>query len=190
VTGPQRCLTLALICATAGCSIKAAGSVAQPTALELQLLGAYRKLDDDIIRASSVRAARRVNADRDRLAQRAVDARAMQRFNEDDLSELKQAGCVAEKLDARLAAVPCALIANDPMIEPRRRRVIEQENRARQQLLDWAASVLAYRAGQSAATPERRREVRSAYVRLLRQAARPGALFEISPGQYGPMSVE
>ncbi|MEM7675341.1 MAG: hypothetical protein AAF449_04980 [Myxococcota bacterium] len=180
---------MSLVCATSACSIKAAGSVAQPTALELQLLGAYRELDDDIVRVSSFRAGSTV-ADREQLAQKAMDARAMQRFNEDDLFELKQAGCLAEGLDARVMTHPCSLSATDPAVERRRRRVIDQENRARRALLEWATAALAYRSGRSSASAELSREVRSAYVRLLRQAARPGELFETSPGRFDPWRGE
>ena len=167
-----------------GCSIRAAGSVAQPTALELQLLGAYRKLDDDLIRAGSVRAAGAGPASAaSALAAEALEARAMQRFNQDDVAELKAAGCLAETLAAQLAPRRCALI-DDQTVVRRRARVIQQENAARRSLLAWAGATLAVQAGEDRVTASVRDEVRSAYVRLLRQAALPGHWVEVSPGTF------
>ena len=172
----------------AGCSIKAAGSVAQPTALELQLLGAYRKLDDDLVRSGSVRAAGPLSrAARDALAAAAIDARAMQRFNQDDVAELKAAQCVAEGLDARLRRRRCPLAADDPTVARRLDRVVTQENEAREALLAWAAATLALDAGEARIGPEVRGEVRAAYVRLLRQAANKGHVFEVAPGEFQPV---
>ena len=180
--------TVGLAVGLAGCSIKAAGSVAQPTALELQLLGAYRKLDDDLIRASSIRAAGPITAaTQDALADQALEARAMQRFNQDDVAELKAAGCLAETLTAELVARPCALVNDSPSegaTARRRERVIAQENGARRNLLAWAATTLAIEAGADQVSAANRREVRSAYARLLRQTARPGDWVEVTPGEF------
>ena len=174
----------------AGCSIKAAGSVAQPTALELQLLGAYRKLDDELIRAGSIRAAGPLTqAYRDALAAQAVEARAMQRFNEDDLRELKSAGCVAEGLRANIKVRPCELV-QDAAVERRRARVVQQENAARRALLTWAAATISADHGADRVTPAARDEVIAAYTRLLRQAALPGDLIEVEPGRFRATSAE
>lgn len=167
----------------AGCAIKASGSVAQPTALELQLLGAYRKLDDELVRSASIRSAGPLSLERRRsLKAAAVDARAMQRFNQDDTSELKAAGCVAEGLTAQLLARPCGLVERDPTAARRRRRVVAQENAARRALLAWAAATLS--ADGDRVRNETLAEVRTAYVRLLRAGAEPGHLFETAPGEF------
>ena len=171
--------------ATTGCSVKAAGSVAQPTALELQLLGAYRRLDDELIRAGSVRSAAPIDAAaRDALAAEAVEARAVQRFNQDDVDELKAAGCLAEGLRADLKSHPCSLAEEDPAVARRRRRVVQQENGARRTMMAWAAMTIALEAGQDRVSSDVRAEVRAAYVRLLRQAALPGHLIEANPGTF------
>ncbi len=178
-------LAATVVTPVAGCSVKAAGSVAQPTALELQLLGAYRRLDDELIRASSVRSAGPIDrAARDAVAAEAVEARAMQRFNQDDLNELKAAGCLAEGLGATLKVHPCALVDGDRSVARRRERVVAQENRARRAILAWAAMTVSVEAGQDRVTPEVRDEVRAAYARLLKQAALPGHLVEVTPGRF------
>lgn len=179
---------LALTALSAGCSIKAAGSVAQPTALELQLLGAYRRLDDELVRSSSIRGSEPLTPSTlDALQARAVEARALQRFNRDDIETLKTAGCLAEGRGAKLLRRACALAKEDPAVARRQKRIVRQENEARSALLAWAAAELSSAAGQPTVTPETMAEVRSAYERLLRQAARAGDLFEVKPGEFEPV---
>src|SRR5215471_11790056 len=87
------------------CTIRVAGSVAKPTALERQLLGDYEELDKDLLHASSVRGELQPNAGTyEAVKAEALEQRAVQRFNEDDLSELKKERCIAETLDATIVA--------------------------------------------------------------------------------------
>ena len=147
-------LTLAVALAAPAC-FSITLSVATPTALERQLLGEYESLDKDLVLASSVRGgaggAKTVEAAR----LRAVRARALQRFNEDDLLELKAAGCVAEGLAGRLVSRPCEAIEDDASTIGRRRaRVVSEENEARAQILGWVAKTLAEKQGRSELSAE------------------------------------
>jgi hypothetical protein len=169
-----------------GC-IQAALSAGQPTALERQLLGAYEELDEDLVHASSVRDQGLPGpGPLEALKQEALQARAVQRFNEGDLEELKAAGCVAETLGAELAARPCEAVQRDPTWDRRRTRIVEEENRARATLMRWAAHEVARREGRAAPTPREVAEVRGAYRRLLEEAAQPGHLMEVAPGEFRP----
>src|SRR5262245_31747944 len=116
---------------SSGC-VSAVGAVAQPTALEFQLLGAYEELDRDLMHASSVRAPSTPAASFEKLRAEALEARGLQRFNEDDLLELKNAKCLAEGLGAKVVPRPCALMEQDPAAQRRLQRVVKEENRARQ----------------------------------------------------------
>lgn len=165
-----------------GC-IQAAVSAGQPTAMERQLLGAYEALDEDLALASSVRAGPGLaRAPQASLRQLALRARALQRFNEDDLLELKAGGCLLETLAARIAPRECNLVREDAAVQRRRSRVIEEENRARGVLVRWAAHEVARGDGRAAPSPEELAEVRAAYGKLVRETAAPGHLVEVAPG--------
>lgn len=170
--------------ASVGC-ISVAGSVARPTALELQLLGEYERLDEELVHASSVRGDLAAGAGSfEMLKAEALEQRAIQRFNEDDLLELKGARCIAEALDASVVARPCSLIERDDAAARRVARVVREENRARSAILLWAAYELARKQGRGAPDPSEIGELRKLYQRLLFEAAQTGHIGEVAPGQF------
>ena len=177
----------ALVCAQ-GC-VKIATSAGTPTALERQLLGAYDELDRELVLASSVRGdVARSAGSPESVKALAIEGRALQRFNEDDVAELKTAGCLAETLEATVVPRPCSLASDAAAAVARRRdRVVQDENRARRNILSWAALVQAREAGRDRATPDQLRELRRTYHLLLRESAGPGHLFEVSPGEFRPV---
>ncbi|MCC7380595.1 MAG: hypothetical protein IT384_02100 [Deltaproteobacteria bacterium] len=178
-------LWLATLCLSAVGCVTVATSAGTPTALERQLLGAYDELDRDLVLASSVRGdqARPAGSLEARRAL-ALDGRALQRFNEDDLVELKGGGCIVERLDATVAPRACALISDGgDVVQRRRERVIVEENRARRAILEWAAYNAAREAGRERPSADEEREIRQTYHRLLAEAAQPGHWFETAPGQ-------
>jgi hypothetical protein len=163
--------------ALAGC-VSAVGAVAKPTALELQLLGAYEELDEALALEASSRGSGPVAAGAfEHLEAEAVRARSIQRFNEDDLSALKDAGCVAEGPTARIASLTCALLSSDPAAGRRLARVVEEENRSRSAIVRWAAHGLARRAGRPSPAATDIEEIERAYRRLLFDTAKPDHLF-------------
>jgi len=164
-----------------GCAITT--TAANPTALELQLLGAYEDLDRDLVMAASVRGDPRGAPSFASLRTLALEGRALMRFNEDDVRELKREGCAAESLEGQLVARPCttAIASSLP-------RVVDQENRARGAVTAFAAYAIAREQGRTAASPAEITEMRRAYARLLRQSARAGEVFETAPGVFGPLA--
>ncbi len=185
---PQRArwITISALWLTgSGGCITAAGTVAQPTALELQLLGAYEDLDKSLVHASSVRA-RGVERSFESLKARAVQMRALQRFNGDDVQELKSAGCLAETLRASLKGRACSDAQQDGAIQRRIARIVREENAAREAILTWAAYVLARQQGLARPSQAQLLELQGAYQRLLAEAARPGHWLETSPGRFAP----
>lgn len=181
-----RALGSVLISLSAAGCVTVATSAGTPTALERQLLGAYDELDRDLVLASSVRGdqARPAGSLEARRAL-ALDGRALQRFNEDDLVELKGGGCIVERLDATVATRSCTLVSEGgDVVQRRRERVILEENRARRAILEWAAYNAAREAGRERPSAEEEREIRQTYHRLLAEAAQPGHWFETTPGQF------
>lgn len=176
---------LSLGLSAAGC-IRAVGAVAKPTAIELQLLGAYEELDTDLAHASSLRASGRLSSSFEKLRAEAIEARSIQRFNEDDVIELKNAGCLAEGRDARLIPRKCPLLNEDPAARRRQSRVTQEENQARAAILTWAAHEVARRDGRPAPSAKDVEEIRQAYQRLLFETADPGHLIETDKGRFEP----
>jgi hypothetical protein len=169
-----------------GC-VKGAVTVGKPTALELQLLGVYDELDKDLVHAGSVRANPTLEiGGYEKLEAEAIEARSVQRFNEDDVGELKSQGCFAEGLSAKLIAHGCDAVA-DAAVGRRRDRILGEENKARAVILTWAAYNLSRQAGRPAPKPDEVEEVRKAYQRLLHDAAKPGHLLETAPGRVEPV---
>ena len=168
---------------SAGC-VTAVGAVAKPTALEFQLLGAYEELDRDLMHASSLRAPAALRPSFEKLRMEALEARSLQRFNEDDLLELKNASCLAEGLGAKVVARPCALLDEDPAARRRLARVVQEENRSRQVILTWAAFELARKGGRAEPTRAELVEIESAYERLLRDTSAPEHLVEVKQGAF------
>ncbi len=178
----SRRVVAAVVLATAGC-IRAAGSVAEPTALERQLLGAYRKLDEELVWVSSVRGPGGAAPELGDLEEQALRKRLLQRFNEDDLRALKSQGCVGEAQNAEVRAADCDDVRDSAWASVRR-RVIAEENEARDVIIRWAASEVARQRGDPVASAAVEAEVRSAYAALLRDAAEPDDLLEGPDGRW------
>lgn len=179
-------LHLASVLLLSGC-FSVVTSAAGPTALERQLLGAYDDLDRELVLAASVRGEAAFAAGSpEALRAAAVEGRALMRFNEDDLAELKGLGCVAETLRAEITERSCAGASEE--ILRRRARVIRDENQARRAVLAWAAYLRARELGREAPTAAELEELLAAYRRLLFETAQPGQLFESTPGKFEPIS--
>ncbi|MEQ9503438.1 MAG: hypothetical protein RIT81_41665 [Deltaproteobacteria bacterium] len=164
--------------------VSGAGTAAKPTALERQLLGAYEELDDSLASVASVRAE---NAPAGRsftqMEALAIDARATQRFNADDLAELKDAGCIAETRAAKVIARACSM-ASEGAVQRRLGRVVEEENRARRDIVTWAAYAFARRDGRPNPSAEEVEALRQAYRRLQYESARAGHVIEDEAGAF------
>lgn len=170
--------------ASAGC-VRIAASVAHPTALERQLLGEYDRLDEELVWASSVRGPRSdAVVGFETLRAEAIEQRAIQRYNEDDLEELKNARCIAESLDAHVVVRTCARVEKDEATRRLITRVVREENTARDAILLFAAHEIARRGGRVAPAPAELAELQKTYARLLREAAKPGQLAEQGPGDF------
>lgn len=181
---------VALAMGSSACSIKVVGAVAPPTAVENQLLGAYEALDRQLVHQASFRGkAFGEKPSYPELEAQALQARSLQRYNADDLRRLKKRGCVGESLKARLVALSCPK-SEDPAFPRRLKRIVAEENQARQQILRWAAHERAREAGQLLVDPKDEAALREAYVALLKAASEPGDLFENADGRYLPVQRE
>jgi uncharacterized protein YdbL (DUF1318 family) len=112
----------------------------QKTALENQVMGSYKELDDDVIMMASVRG---VSKDGKKTktavpasdsAKRAIAAKQNQDFNRDDIDDLKQKQIVGESSAGELALVPKEITAGVSADAPDVRlaqALIKEENQDR-----------------------------------------------------------
>ncbi len=177
-------LLAASFCLSQAACVSGAVSVAQPTAVERQLIGVYRQLDDELVRQASFRGQQ--NQPQDSLSLRralALEQRAIQRFNEDDLQSLRQEGCVVENYQALIEARDCAVTQDEPVWARRRQRIIADENRARKTIMDWAAYRTAIEKGLPIPSATLKADIVAAYRALLRSTLQEGEWYEDSSGQ-------
>lgn len=123
----------------AGCVSAQIQVVDERTALENQILGSYEELDRDLQLVASVRAVdetgkRKGPPSFSQIRAQAVAARQTQRFQLDDVQELKTAGCLGEGADGLLASRPCPS-GNQEQVARRIARTVAAENAARKVLL-------------------------------------------------------
>lgn len=111
----------------------------QKTALENQIMGSYKELDDEVLLMASVRG---VNADgtkteakvQSNAAKLATDAKQNQSFNRDDVDELKEKQIVGEANTGELVVLPKGTGLAENASEDDlnfARYIIAQENRDR-----------------------------------------------------------
>src|SRR5687768_18459876 len=78
----------------------------QRTALENQVMGSYRELEDDLVLISSVRGETTGGKTVSTRQKKALDARQNQEFNRDDVDELKLKGLLGETNDGKHVLLP------------------------------------------------------------------------------------
>lgn len=145
----------------------------QRTALENQVLGAYKELEDDVILASSVRGA--PGDEKPALSaskRRAVDARQNQDFNRDDIDELKDKGVLGEANDGRLALLPQA------KGEKLAAQLLSEENRDRQEI--WQRIIDANANLSAGDLPQ----VRATYAKMQREGVVKGQWYQDESGAW------
>src|SRR5688572_5441341 len=104
----------------------------QRTALENQVMGTYRELEDDLVLISAVRAPK-AGAAVSPHRQRALDAKQNQDFNRDDIDELKTIGVLGETAGGTVALLPPSIgKAADSAAARLAAQLVVEENRDRE----------------------------------------------------------
>ena len=111
------------------------------------------------------------------IRREAIRARQTQQFNQDDLDEMKQAGCIGEVHGATIASRSCSL-ASDPKVAERIQQLVSTENDARAILLRFVVTT------SPDLTLKDLPQVTAAYVRMLREKAKPGEWFRGKDGKW------
>lgn len=150
----------------------------QRTALENQVMGSFKELEDELVLMSAVRApgsARAASPQR----QRALDARQNQSFNRDDIDELKDLGLIGETADGTVAIVPSAKAAETtPARAKLATELVSEENRDRnviwQRIIEMNENLSAKDLG----------EVRKTYAKTQREGASTGHWYQTDGGTW------
>jgi hypothetical protein len=159
----------------------------QRTALENQVMGAYKELDDDLVLISAVRAGdgKDLRAAMPSGKRRALDARANQDFNRDDIVELKELQVLGETADGRVAVLPGGVLKSDDKTALRlAQQLVVEENGDREVI--WGRII----AGNENLSAKDLPEVRRTYARLMRDQAANGHWYQDDSGRWQRKSGE
>jgi hypothetical protein len=180
-TGTSRILAAALLaCGAAGCTFNFEVT-SQRTALENQVMGAYQELEDDLVLISAVRAgeAKRNTASIPPTKRRALDARANQDFNRDDIVELKELQVLGEAADGRVTLLPGGILKSDDKTALRlAQELVGEENGDREVI--WTRII----AGNENLSAKDLPAVRKTYARLMRDQAATGHWYQDEDGKW------
>jgi hypothetical protein len=165
-----------------GCVSAKIQVVDERTALENQILGSYEELDRDLQLVASVRAVDKngktsARPNFSQIRAQAVAARQTQRFNRDDLDELKRAGCLGEANDGKLSARKCERAAQAD-VAARIERLVASENQARAVLLTFVLTT------SPDLTQDDRAQLARAWAKMNREQAQAGLWIQDPAGAW------
>jgi hypothetical protein len=162
----------------------------QRTALENQVMGSYRELEDDLILVSSVRSAKQARRGKGKdgavaamseSKRRALDARQNQDFNRDDLEELKDKTVIGETASGAVAFLPAGIGGEARGSASERKlaqTLIAEENRDRETI--WQRYI--------AANPNLKEKdlpvVKRTYAKIQRDQMRKGQWYQDEGGRW------
>lgn len=147
------------------------------TQLENQVLGTFKRLQDDLVLASSVRGAgeTRAAATMSPLQRQAAEAVMQREFQRDDVDQLKADKAAGEGKEALLVLLSAP---EEAAAAARAKRLVSEENKAREVILTRVIQLSADL--KQADLPL----VRRIFRRLNREAARPGHLVQRDDGKW------
>ena len=168
--------SLALGCTVNVPQVKVTG---EKTALENQIIGTYREIEEDVWMVASVRGAEpgeKIDlSDEKRAVLEAIRNRS---FNRDDIDEFKKDGAVGESREGLLEVRPNERMEKDPEYRKLVITILEEENRDRRIIARRVTEVM------GAKGPADERTTMAAFARLNREQARPGEWVQQDDGKW------
>ena len=147
------------------------------TKLEREIMGHYEELDDRLVLSSNVRSE---SSDPHLTMKRAEFARQNQKFNQDDLDELKDLQLVGETHDGWVELVPQKISGIDRQ-EDKQMKIasvlVGEENADRRQIF---AEILLLSKNQQATIAK----IRSTFAKLRAEESPPGTWLKTTDGQW------
>lgn len=164
----------------------------QKTALENQIMGSYKELDDEVLMMASVRGVStdgtkteaKVQSDAAKLA---TEAKQNQSFNRDDIDELKERQLIGEARSGEAVILPkgTGLAETAAATELQfAKYIIEQENKDREVIVKRIVAT------NQSLTERDLAEARRVYHKALVDESPPGSWFENASGAWERKSVE
>ena len=178
-------IVFVLLIACVGCAFNFE-LTSQRTALENQILGSYKEIEDDVVLASSVRGVdasgnRRTTPDLSEMQEKALRAKQNQDFNRDDLDELKVDQLLGERADGTLGILPEG-VGGFASANPAKKRLAEvliaEENKDRQTI--WHRTVQSNENLSEKDMPE----VRKTFAKIARDASPAGTWIQDETGNW------
>jgi len=173
---------LVFVVLLSGCSFNVEVT-SQRTALENQVMGAYKELEDDLVLVSSVRQGD-ASAEAPAVApgkKVALDARQNQEFNRDDVEELKEKEILGETAQGGLVVLPRGT-GKSGAASPKELKLAEtliaEENRDRAEV--WKRII----ASNTNLSEKDLLDVRKTYAKMQREAAGPGTWYQSEAGNW------
>jgi hypothetical protein len=149
----------------------------QKTALENQILGQYQELDDEMVLLSTVRSRQK----NQKKVSEVEMARSNQRFNQDDIDELKDLRIFGEGIEGYLAILPKQYLGDgsrDQKMMNLAKQLMSEENSDRRVI--WNHTI--------ETNPNLKvsdlSSVRETYREFQKKKAKPGHFVEMSPGVW------
>jgi uncharacterized protein YdbL (DUF1318 family) len=153
----------------------------QRTALENQVMGAYKELDDDLVLVSSMRGPDDPAPVVAPEEKKALDARQNQEFNRDDVDELKDKGVLGETAAGTVTVLPRGIGAADKVdaqLLKLAQALVTEENRDRDEI--WKRII----ASNANLGDKDMPAVRKTYAKMQRDTAAAGHWLQDDDGRW------
>ncbi len=164
----------------AGCTVKTpqVTFTSERTALEKQILGEYRTIEEDALMITSMRSSDSAAVVIPPSKRAVLEAFAERRFNADDIEDFKKDGVVGENTEGLLTILPTDKYRDDPEYRRLVDRIVAEENRDREIIMDRIVEV------SSSVNPFDRDAVRKVFARMNREASPPGTFIQTPEGRW------
>jgi len=172
--------SLGLLIFFLGCTIRTpeVTFTSERTALEKQILGYYRTIEEDVMlvpaAAADTMAQVQIKAGKSEI----VEAFANRKFNADDIEDFAHDGTVGENTDGLLTVFPTEQYQQDSTYQTRVDRVVKEENHDRNVIMSRLLEL------QTLAEPMDTTSIRQVFAKMNRDAAVKGTLIENSDGSW------
>jgi uncharacterized protein YdbL (DUF1318 family) len=182
------CLLPAVVLFFAGCTIKTpeVTFTSERTALEKQILGSYRTIEEESWMVTSARSAageaEMISVpNRPEIAvgrKAALEAFVNRKFNADDIEDFKMDGVVGEGLEGLLVLMPSQRYSEDDTYRALVDRILLQENDDRRAIMERIAEM------NSIVNPVDRKAIARVFAQMNRDASPPGTWIQTDDGKW------
>lgn len=177
---PMVYVLFACILTLTGCTIKTpeVTFTSERTALEKQILGSYRTIEEDAWMVSSVRSTEGQKIQIPESKRRVLEAFANRKYNADDIEDFKSDGVVGENSAGFLTILSTTRYDEETDYRELVDRVAAEENRDREIIMARIVEI------NSAVNPLDREAVARVFAQMNRDASAPGTWVQINDDRW------